>query len=195
MVRMSSLRIPFMTCLSISLFFARTTAPQTGPKMASLCAVQKEVADGEHETVRVSGVYGPGLDHTVLQDSSCSNEGTWVELDLRSKRNEQKLHRMLNDSRQAYVVVEGEFYGAPLPDPKLPEAIRKEYHPGWGHLGAFKTKLVVHVILDVKSVPAHRTRRVADPPALASRLVEAARGIGCPIVSGVQETVGPLPKS
>jgi hypothetical protein len=120
--------------------------------------MQKKLADGEHETVRVSGVYGPGLDHTVLEDPSCSTEGTWIELDLRSEHNEQKLRRLLNRSRQAYVVVEGEFYGPPLPDPKLPEAIRKDYHPGWGHLAAFKTKLVVYVIRDVKPAAAPTTR-------------------------------------
>jgi len=60
---------------------------------------------------------------------------------------------MLGQSKRAYVVLEGEFYGPPLPDPKLPEPIRKSYHPGWGHLAAFKTKLVVHTIRDVKAVP------------------------------------------
>jgi hypothetical protein len=93
-----------------------------------------------------------------LEDSSCLTEGTWVELDLRSERNKQKLRRLLNHSRRAYGVVEGEFYGPPLPDPKLPEAIKRDYHPGWGHIGAFKTKLVVHVIRDVKPAPTPTTR-------------------------------------
>jgi hypothetical protein len=61
------------------------------------------------------------------------------------------------------VVVEGEFYGPPLADPKLPEAVKKDYHPGWGHLAAFKTKLVVHVIHDVKPAPAPTTRRLSWP--------------------------------
>ncbi len=46
---------------------------------------------------------------------------------------------------------EGEFFGPARRDPNLPEAIRKSDHPGWGHLGAFKTKLVIHVILSVKA--------------------------------------------
>jgi hypothetical protein len=158
MLKTFSLPILFTTWLFAAASLAQTTAPQAGLNTASLCDLQKRVADGEHETVRVSGVYGPGLDHTVLQDPSCPAEGTWIELGLRSDHNEQKLRRLLNRSRQAYVVVEGEFYGPPLPDPKLPEAIKKDYHPGWGHLSAFKTKLVVHMIREVKPASASTMR-------------------------------------
>ncbi len=136
---------------------AQTAAPQTGPKATSLCVLQKQVAEGEHETVRVSGVYGPGLDHTVMEDAECPGESTWVELALRSQDNKEKLRKLLDSSRRAFVVVEGEFYGPPLPDPKLPEAVRKDYHPGWGHLAAFKTKLVVHAIRDVRPAPTGHT--------------------------------------
>lgn len=132
------------------------TAPQE-PQAASLCSLQQKIGAGDHESVRVSGIYGPGLDHTVLEEPSCSGEGTWVELELQSNQNKEKLRKMLDHSRQAYVVVEGEFYGPSLPDPKLPEAIRKSYHPGWGHLAAFKTKLVVHAIRDVQAAPPDHT--------------------------------------
>lgn len=148
----------FTTCLFAAISLAQTTVPQTGPITASLCVMQKKLADGERETVRVSGVYGPGLDRGVLEDAECSNESTWVELDLRSQKNRKKLREQLDRSRRAYVVVEGELYGPPLPDPNLPEAIKKDYHPGWGHLAAFRTKLVVHVIRDVKPPPTPMTR-------------------------------------
>jgi hypothetical protein len=138
---------------------AKPPATQVDLVATSLCVLQKQVAEGKHETVHVSGIYGPSLDHTVLEEPSCPDEGTWVELDLRSNQNKEKLRMMLDHSRQAYVVVEGEFYGPPLPDPKLPEAIKKDYHPGWGHLAAFKTKLVVHVIRDVKPAPPTPTTR------------------------------------
>ena len=128
--------------IAMSLFasesLGQSAAPQTDLKPTPLCVLQKQVAEGKHETVRVSGMYGPDLDHTVLEDPSCPAEGTWIDLDLRSEHNKQKLRRLLNHSRQAYVVVEGELYGSPLPDPKLPKAIRKSYHPGWAisqHLG------------------------------------------------------------
>ena len=144
----------FATCLLAAESLAQTAAPQTGPKATSLCVLQREVSEGKHETVRVSGVYGPGLDRTVLEDAECPSESTWVELALRSQENKEKLRKLLDSSRRAYVVVGGEFYGPPLPNPKLPEAVKKDYHPGWGHLAAFKTKLVVHAIRDVKPTGA-----------------------------------------
>ena len=121
--------------------------------MASLCSLQQKIGIGDHESVRVSGIYNAGPDRGVLEDAACPKEGTWVELDLKSEQNKQKLSEIFDRSRRAYVVFEGEFYGPPLPDPKLPEAIRKSLHPGWGHLGAFKSKLVVHAIREVKAAP------------------------------------------
>jgi hypothetical protein len=106
--------------------------------------------------VLVSGILGAGLDHGTLEDAECPSESTWVELALDSQQNKEKLRKLLDRSRRAYVVVEDEFYGPPLPDAKLPEAIRKSYHPGWGNLAAFKTKLVVSSIRDVKPSPAER---------------------------------------
>ena len=122
--------------------------------ISSLCFLEQSAREGSHMTVRVSGVYGPGLDHTVLEEPSCIAAGTWVELALQSDQNKEQLRKLLDRSHRAYVVVEGEFYGPPLPDPMLPEAIRKDYHPGWGRLGAFRTKLVVHAIKSVQPAPA-----------------------------------------
>ena len=87
----------------------------------------------------------------VLSNAACSSQRTWVELDLRSTVNKETLRSILDSRGHADVVFEGEFFGPGRPDPNLPEAIRKSYEPGWGHLGAFKTKLVVHVIRSVKT--------------------------------------------
>jgi hypothetical protein len=106
--------------------------------------------------VRVSGVFSEGLERGVLVDAACPSNYTWVELDLRSEQNKEKLRKILNHSRSANVVFDGEFYGPPLPDPKLPEAIRKSYHPGWGHLGAFKTQIVVREICEVEAAAADK---------------------------------------
>ena len=124
---------------------------QRPSSVSSICKIQDTVAPGTHISVRVSGVYGPGLDRTVLLDAECPNVSTWVELDLRSQENKGKLRKLLDRSRQARVVVEGEFYGPPLPDPKLPDAIKSQYHPGWGHLAAFPTKIVVYRIDSVSA--------------------------------------------
>jgi hypothetical protein len=146
----------FAMCLFAGAYFGQSPSPKE-PKAMSLCFLQKKVTEGNHETVRVSGVFSEGLEIGTLEDAACPAEATWVELALRSQQNKEKLRRFLDRSRRAHVVVEGEFYGPPLPDPKLPDAIRKAYHPGWGHLAAFRTKLVVHVVWDVKAVPARQS--------------------------------------
>ena len=148
-------------CIAALLVMAGMCLGQPAPKeqqeTVSLCSLQQKIGAGDHESVRVSGIYSAGPDRGVLEDAACSKEGTWVELDLKSEQNKQKLSEVFDHSRSAYVVFEGEFYGPPLPDPKLPESIRKSYHPGWGHLAAFKTKLVVHAIHEVKATPPDHT--------------------------------------
>jgi hypothetical protein len=59
--------------------------------------------------------------------------------------------KLSNPSNRVVVIFEGEFYGPPVPDPKLPPAILKNYHPGWDYNS--KTKLVVHAIQSVKPAP------------------------------------------
>jgi hypothetical protein len=88
-------------CFVASNSLAQTVAPQAGTNTASLCVLQKKVAEGEYETARVSGLYGPGLDRTVLEDVGCPSESTWVELDLRSQENKKKLRKQLDRSRRA----------------------------------------------------------------------------------------------
>ena len=122
------------------------------PRKAPLCDLERATKQGEHRPVQVSGIYSAGFEAGVLTDAACPSQYTWVELALKSTANKEKLRSMLDKADKAEVVFEGEFFGSPVPDPKLPEGIRKQYHPGWGHLGAFKTKLIVHKI-----------RRVAHP--------------------------------
>lgn len=148
-------------CIAALLAMVGTGLAQSAPKesqAASLCSLQQQIGEGDHQSVRVSGIYSDGPDRGVLEDAACPKEGTWVELDLKSQQNRRKLGEILEHSR-ASVVFEGEFYGPPLPDPKLPEAIRKSYHPGWGHLAAFKTKLVVHTIREVEAAPEKTGRQ------------------------------------
>jgi len=155
--------------LSMSFFAVGCLGQSKQPEPASLCSLQQKATEGSHETVQVSGIFSEGLELGILEDVKCSKESTWVELDLRSDQNKEKLRKMLDHSRRAYVVVEGDFYGPPVPDPKLPEAIRKSYHPGWGHLGAFKTKLVVHAIREVKAAPTDHVKTEQPTSAISSR--------------------------
>ena len=131
--------------------------PQNNQESLPLCVLQEKVAGGGHINVRVSGVYSAGLEMGILEDAACPDRSTWVELALHSGRNKKKLKSLLDGPGKAYVVFEGELYGPPVPDPKLPDAIRNASHPGWGHLGAFKTKLVVHIIREVRAAPAPKS--------------------------------------
>jgi hypothetical protein len=150
------MRLPLRTigviavCFTVGICFA-----QTQPEMSSLCNLQEKVAQGEHIKVRVSGIYSVGPESFSLDDSCpvAPYRNTWVELELQSTRNKKELSKLVDRSGRAYVVFEGEFYGPPLPDPKLPEALRKAYHPNWGHLNCCSTKLVVSAIREVKVAP------------------------------------------
>jgi hypothetical protein len=109
-------------------------------------------------------VYLSGLEGQYLVTSGCSGRSTAIEFELKSRRLWKRLVQMSNKTstqKHAYgdgdavlVVFEGEFYGPSVPDPKLPEALRKNYHPGWDHNNASITKLVVHAIQSVEPLPA-----------------------------------------
>jgi hypothetical protein len=150
-----TLRHPIHFALLAMYFLALPCFGQSSPKSTSLCKYQKDATEGSHTTVQVAGVFGEGLELGTLSNAACPEETTWVELALRDNKNKEKLRTILEDSHvnQASVVFEGEFYGPPPPAPKLPEAIRKSYHPNWGHLNCCRTKHVVHVIRDVKATP------------------------------------------
>jgi hypothetical protein len=65
-----------------------------------------------------------------LEDSVYPKKSTWVELELRSPEKKNALSELLERTHGASVLFEGEFYGPPLPDPKLSEEMQKPYHPG-----------------------------------------------------------------
>jgi hypothetical protein len=127
------------------------SSAQSAPGKVSLCDLQRGAKEGEQRSVQVAGIYSNGLEMGVLTAPACPSQHTWVELNLRSTANKEELRSILDSKGHADVVFEGEFFGPARPDPNLPEAIRKSDHPGWGHLGAFKTKLVVRVIRSVKA--------------------------------------------
>jgi len=137
-----------LTGMSLQVYAAAPT-----PDKMPLCDLQRTVKQGEQRSVQVSGIYNMGLEMGVLTDAACPFQSTWVEFDLQSMANKETLRSILDTVGKAEVVFEGKFYGLGIPDPNLPEVIRKSYQPGWGHLGAFRTKLVVHVIQSVKPAP------------------------------------------
>jgi predicted DNA-binding protein (MmcQ/YjbR family) len=159
-------------------FVAGPCFGQTVQEM-SLCRLQEKVAPGEHMHVRISGVYSVGPENSTLDDPTCPvtpYQSTWVEFDLKSKRNDKKLRKLLEHSQRVYLTSEGEFYGPPLPDPKLPEALQKGFPPHWGHLGCCRTRLVVHVIRDVKTTPTDQTNGSSSVGLLCSLQQNVAEG-------------------
>jgi hypothetical protein len=138
------------THAAVTLLLLGIVAMGTLAKGESLCTLQSKAVPGQKVAATVNGVFRLGLERGTLENPECPAEATWIELNLKSDANKEKLRRLLDRSGQAQVTFRGEFYGPGLPDPALPEAIKKSYQPGWGHLGAFKTKLVVYRILDVR---------------------------------------------
>jgi hypothetical protein len=126
-------------------------AAKSAPGRVPLCDLERGAKEGEGRSVRVAGIYYSALEGSVLEDPACDDSSTWVEFDLRSTVNKEELSSIVKSKRHARVVVEGDFFGPRQPDPSLPEVLRKSYHPGWGHLGAFRTQLVVHVIRSAKA--------------------------------------------
>ena len=120
-----------------------TLSTDAQSKPQSLCNLP-QLAPGAHRSVRIAAIAESGTDMGVLTDASCpSVQPTWFELSLKSERNRNKLHNQIEKSGKAVVVLSGELYGPPQPDPKLPEAFRSNDNQGWGHLGSFPMKVVV----------------------------------------------------
>jgi hypothetical protein len=153
------------TLLSVCLMAGQLSAQSLpGLPLTPLCELQTKVAQGEHRTVRVEGVYVAGLEGQYLVTSGCAGRSTDVEFELKSHRLWKRLVQVSNktNSRQhasgdgdpVLVVFEGEFYGPRVPDPNLPEEIRKIYHPAWDAYKDSMSKLVVHVIQNVEPLPA-----------------------------------------
>jgi hypothetical protein len=158
----------------LAIMAARYTMAESNPPVSSLCDLQVRLAQGEHLTVRVEGVYLAGLEGQLFVAAGCSDRSTDIEFALKSHRLWTRLQQMSNKSNDqrhvsgdgdpVLVVFDGEFYGPPVPDPKLPEAIRKNYHPGWDNNNSM-TKLVVQAIQSVGPLPTDHpcAPRKSDP--------------------------------
>ena len=149
-----NMRLSWGTMAAIVVCFVAGTCHAQSVQEMSLCSLQEKVAPGTHIHVRISGVYSAGPENSTLDDPACPfapYKSTWVDFDLKVKRNDKKLRKLLAHSQRVYLESEGEFYGPPLPDPNMPEGLQKGFPPHWGHLGCCRTKLVVHLIRDVRA--------------------------------------------
>jgi hypothetical protein len=122
----------------------------------SLCQALEQVKAGDHQILTVSAIYMSGAEDSFLYDPKChaGEPSTWVELTPNLK-NEHDLERILKKSNnRAYVQFEGDFFGPKSinPDTSIPDVLRKSGRH-YGHLGGYKTMLLVHAIKQVKPVP------------------------------------------
>ena len=135
-------------CLGLATLCLQIKSPKR------LCNLQEIATQGSHIIVTVSGVYSTGPESSTLTDPACPVKAygqTWVEFDLKSNENEQKLKELLTRSQEVNLTAEGDFYGPPPPDPKLPSPMREKISQRWGHLGCCRTRFVVRKILDVRA--------------------------------------------
>ena len=73
-------RLPHLGLLCIVLVTGQVTAQSPSvSKLDPLCDLQTKVAQGEHRTVRVEGVYLSGLESQYLVAACCSGRSTAIE--------------------------------------------------------------------------------------------------------------------
>jgi hypothetical protein len=149
--------------LLFSVLLIRQSVAEQKMPVSSLCKLQMQVMQGKHQSVLVEGVYLSGVNGaSYLINPECSITSTYVDFDLKTHKNFKKLQKLLDSGKRGGVIgdagapvlvlFEGEFYGPPIPDPKLPEWVRKIYHPTWDNDNF--TKLVVRSIRNVQLLPA-----------------------------------------
>jgi len=149
--------------LIVTLAIAQNGISQALLNRSSLCELQANAKAGDRQEVEVEGVLLAGLEGAYLVVGHCSGRATM--LDFAEVQDHKKLDRMwrmvdrTNTARGVYgdgepilVVFEGEFYGPPIPDQRLPEPIKRIYYPGWDNNAT--TKLVVRAVRSFKALPA-----------------------------------------
>src|SRR6185437_5679793 len=75
-------RLHIFSLLCIGLMTGQLTAQSpSASQLTPLCELQTKVAQGEHRTVQVKGVYLAGLEGQYLVTSGCSDRSTNIEFE------------------------------------------------------------------------------------------------------------------
>lgn len=139
-------------------------APGPGQQKVGLCEALEGIGAGQRQTIVVSGIYAVGSEASVLyspdQPTCFTNvqPATWVEFAEGVGRTDS-LVKALKGSDRILVTFKGELYG---PRAAGPDDVSKPLYVahadrvraiGYGHLNAFRTKLLVLEVLSATAVP------------------------------------------
>jgi hypothetical protein len=128
----------------------------------NLCDRLGNVKPGDRIDVTVSGIFASGVLYDP-NDRLCDLDvggDTTVEFE-ESAQIDPELEAIIDEDRRAYVTFQGVLWGPPPigeDDPSLPLMVAYSRRIGgrrYGHLGMFRTKLVVERVLEFDRVPAH----------------------------------------
>lgn len=138
----------------------------------TLCESLEKVDPGEKLQITASGIYEVGPEMAIFYDPqqpTCELDVqpvTWVEFDnsvrARSGENYLALQRILDRATKASVVFQGELYGpgkVGVDDTSIPTMLsyaNRTARLRYGHLNSFRTKFVVHSIVDSEPAPKGR---------------------------------------
>lgn len=152
-----------------SLQVSHQAAPQVSHQQQRLCDALSEIGAGERRRVTLSGIYAVGPEHATFYDPnelSCRVDvqpQTWVEFAPKVRNEELEriiaTQRSIAGTRRAHVTFTGDLYGpgAVAPDdrsfPQMTAFANRVRNRRYGHLNAYRTKLLVMEVSDVRSVP------------------------------------------
>ncbi len=121
-----------------------------------------------HRTrVRVRAIMGVGAEQTWLSDPACRNGKALTDVSFHQHPagDTTRLDQITAKDRQAWVTLEGTFYGPEVHqnvDPKLPARIREtlEKSPrGYGHLGSFESQIEVTKVVEATQVTTNSSAK------------------------------------
>ena len=139
------------------------TEPTSAGARVDFCSALEAIRPGDLIPGIFAGIYTLGDEHQVFYDPErplCNGgvqPSTWVEFAPQVEARSE-LDQILK-SRRAFVVLRGELFGPERLGPDDPAlAVNLAYANRvagrrYGHLSAFRTKLVVSAVLEVKPVP------------------------------------------
>lgn len=136
-------------------------------RVLNLCELVGNWENYNRQKVRVRANLGSGAEQTWLYDPACRNGEALTHVSFRQhvKGAVKRLDQIVAKDRQAWVILEGVFYG-PEPyknvDPRLPSSIReqlKRSHKHYGHMDSFKTMIEVTKIIEAAEVPTPQVER------------------------------------